>query len=237
VQCAGALLGRDGTVLEYGNGLAADDPAVGFAREVDFGPAACMVLDRAAFLARGGFDPAFAPAYYEDADLCLRLAADGLRTVYVPAARVRHARYGSGTSDSAQALSERHRRLFAGRWTDVLAARPATLHPPTPARVLWARDAGAAGRILVLADPEPDALEDLVRAHPWARVTVAGRGEVSDADPLELIAARRFHYDAVLAAGLDPAVADALDRHQPQATRLPWPPPGPLTAAGLLPAR
>jgi GT2 family glycosyltransferase len=100
-------------VLEYGNRLAADDPAVAFGRAVDFGPAACMLVDRAAFAARDGFSATFAPAYYEDADLCLGLAEAGLRTVYVPASRVLHARYGSGNPASASKLSEQRRRTFA----------------------------------------------------------------------------------------------------------------------------
>ena len=114
MQCAGALLGRDGTVVEYGNGAPAGDPAVAFPRAVDFGPAACLVVDRAAFLAAGGFRAEYAPAYYEDADLCLTLAERGLRTVYVPGSRVRHVRYASGGSAAAAALSARNRARFVG---------------------------------------------------------------------------------------------------------------------------
>jgi hypothetical protein len=105
--------------------------------------------------------------------------------------------------------------------------------------VLAARDAGAEGRILVLGDPAP--ADALAAAHPWARITVVSGGsdvaEVVAGDPLELIAARRFHYDAVVAGELSPALTAALDRHQPQAARLAWPQTGPLTAAGLLPSR
>ena len=95
IQCAGALLGRDGTVIEHGNGEDAGDRAYRFPRAVDFGPGACLAVRADAFT---GFDDAYAPAYYEDADLCLAL--DG-RTLYVPEATVRHAKKASGGTELA----------------------------------------------------------------------------------------------------------------------------------------
>jgi GT2 family glycosyltransferase len=256
VQCAGALVGRDGTVLELGNGGVPHDPALAFPRAVDFGPAACIVIDREAFLAAGGFDPVYAPAYYEDADLCLTLAARGLRTVYVPAARVRHARYGSGNAEMAHALSERNRAVFAGRWADALHAHPATLHPPTAARILAARDASCDGRVLAISATPPDPDEPLgvallaVQARrPWARITLLVRAddgrswldrgiEVLTLPVAEALQARRFHYDAVLAERITPELGALLRAHQPQAGHLAPPPepdevPAALAAGGL----
>jgi len=206
VQCAGALLGRDGSVLEYGNGGAPDDPEVAFPRVVDFGPAACLLADRRAFLDAGGFKDDYAPAYYEDADLCLELAARGLRTVYVPRSRVRHARYGSGDLDGARALSERNRPIFTRRWAGLLAERPATLWPPTSRRVLAARDAPADGRLLFVGAEA--VLPGVLARTPWVRVTlVAGdpgwrdRGvEVLDGPVEDVLRARPLHYDAIVAA-------------------------------------
>ena len=142
VQCAGALVARDGAVLEYGNGATAGDPAVAFPRAVDYGPAACMVIERAAFLACGGFSADYAPAYYEDADLCMTLAARGLRTVYVPASHVRHARHGSGNAAEARALSERnrprwlrpHRSACSRRETRTRPGESSSLRPTHPPR-------------------------------------------------------------------------------------------------------
>ena len=238
VQCAGALVGRDGTVLEYGNGATAGDPAVAFPRAIDFGPAACMVIERATFLACGGFSADYAPAYYEDADLCMTLAARGLRTVYIPASHVHHARYGSGDAAEARALSERNRARFVQRWAGALTGHPATLDPPTTQRVLAARDASATGRVLVLASgapaadsPEEEWLLALQSLLPWARVTLVversadaswlSRGvEVLERPVAEVLGSRRFHYDAVFAGAL-PSVPEALlDERQPQATRL-----------------
>jgi GT2 family glycosyltransferase len=239
VQCAGALLGRDGSVIEYGNGAPAADAAVAFPRAVDFGPAACMVVDRTTFLAHGGFSPVYAPAYYEDADLCMTFAAEGLRTLYIPVSHVRHARYGSGDSAGARALSDRNRTRFVGRWGDALVDHPATLHPPTPQRVLAARDAVATGRILVLACDSPGAplrvgewLRAVREVLPWVSVTVvverdADAGALRDqvevlAQPVnDVLCSRRFHYDAIVAAESHSLAAAVIDEFQPQARRLP----------------
>ena len=110
IQCAGALLGRDGTVIEHGNGEDPADVAYRFPRAVDFGPGACLAVRADAF---PGFDDNYAPAYYEDADLCLAL--DG-RTLYVPDATVRHAKKASGglTSPASSPSGTGRSSLSAG---------------------------------------------------------------------------------------------------------------------------
>jgi N-acetylglucosaminyl-diphospho-decaprenol L-rhamnosyltransferase len=51
---------------------------------------ACLLLRRSAFEAVGGFDPGYF-MYFEDTDLCRRLAEAGWESVYVPSAVVEHA--------------------------------------------------------------------------------------------------------------------------------------------------
>lgn len=54
-------------------------------------PAAAALLVRASVFAEvGGFDPAFAPAWFEDVDLCARILESGYRIRFVPAARASH---------------------------------------------------------------------------------------------------------------------------------------------------
>ncbi len=48
----------------------------------------CLMVRREHFSALGGFNPAFAPGHYADADLCLRLAQQGLDILAVPEARL-----------------------------------------------------------------------------------------------------------------------------------------------------
>ena len=109
LQGAGAFVGADGSVVSYGAGGDPDDGRFAFPRATDFGAAACQLVRREDFMAVGGFDPIYAPAYFEDADLCLKLASRGLRTVYEPAVRVLHGGYGSSSPDHAMTLYERNR--------------------------------------------------------------------------------------------------------------------------------
>ncbi|MGA7991190.1 MAG: glycosyltransferase, partial [Thermoanaerobaculia bacterium] len=58
--------------------------------DVEQPAAAALLVRRAAFEAVGGFDPAFAPAWFEDVDLCAKLHEGGWRIRYVPSARATH---------------------------------------------------------------------------------------------------------------------------------------------------
>lgn len=72
----------------YGRPLAdADVPAAG--AELPFACGGNMIVERAAYLESGGFDPAYF-AYLEDVDLGWRLWIRGRRVVFAPAAVVHH---------------------------------------------------------------------------------------------------------------------------------------------------
>jgi len=67
-------------------------------------PAAAALLVRRAVLEElGGFDPAFAPAWFEDVDLCARIWKSGRRIRYVPGARATHV---GGTTMNALAYRD-----------------------------------------------------------------------------------------------------------------------------------
>jgi N-acetylglucosaminyl-diphospho-decaprenol L-rhamnosyltransferase len=66
----------------------------------------CMLLRRKAFEAVGGFDPAYF-MYFEDLDLCRRLAGAGWSSVYVPSAVVGHSG-GHSTRHHADAMLRAH---------------------------------------------------------------------------------------------------------------------------------
>lgn len=58
--------------------------------DVEQPAAAAILVRRADFEAVGGFDPAFAPAWFEDVDLCAKLLENGGRIRYVPSAHATH---------------------------------------------------------------------------------------------------------------------------------------------------
>ncbi len=139
LQCAGALLARSGSATCYGDGTRPDRPEYASARVVDFLAGACLLVRRRAFNEVGGFDPAYGLAYFEDADLCLALAAHGYRSVYEPASSVTHLR-GKPNAHLLN-LALRNRALFERRWRRVLAARPLAPLASSPLRTSAARDA------------------------------------------------------------------------------------------------
>jgi GT2 family glycosyltransferase len=68
---------------------------------------ACFLMRRDVFLKLGGFDDNIF-LFYEDDDLCRRVADSGSALVYVPQAVVRHGR--------GQSSGEKPGRIFASRW-------------------------------------------------------------------------------------------------------------------------
>ncbi|PYS79200.1 MAG: hypothetical protein DMF66_03590 [Acidobacteria bacterium] len=71
VQEAGAILWSNGEAFHYGWGRSPEDRRFTFAREVDYCSGASLLVRRELFERLGGFDRRYAPAYYEDADLCM----------------------------------------------------------------------------------------------------------------------------------------------------------------------
>lgn len=58
--------------------------------DVEQPAAAALLVKRGVFVALKGFDPAFAPAWFEDVDLCARILGAGGRIRFVPSARATH---------------------------------------------------------------------------------------------------------------------------------------------------
>jgi GT2 family glycosyltransferase len=58
--------------------------------DVEQPAAAALLVRREVFEEVGGFDPAFAPAWFEDVDLCAKILESGYRIRFVPAARASH---------------------------------------------------------------------------------------------------------------------------------------------------
>jgi hypothetical protein len=234
LQEAAALVARDGRTAKLGDGEPGDALMHRFRRRVDYAGAECLPVRRAAFLAAGGFDPVYAPGYYEDADLCFALAAAGLSTVYEPRAVVTHAMHGSGGREQAVRLSERNRPVFAARWADRLADRPPTVEPWRPRRLLEARDALMPARVLMIGDvltaPEgvrvTSVLNDLAGVAPAPEVELADTPD----DWAAWLGVRRFFYDVVTSASpLSAELESIVRKTQPQAVRA----TGPLEPARL----
>ncbi len=105
-----------------------------------------------------GFDPHYAPAYSEDADLALRIRALGREVWLQPSSRIIHYEgRTSGTDTSAGAKAHQvlnMRRLFV-RWRDTLAS-----HRPNGNAAYFERERGQTRRALVIDATAPTPKQD-----------------------------------------------------------------------------
>jgi GT2 family glycosyltransferase/SAM-dependent methyltransferase len=153
LQEAGSIVWRDGSCAGHGRGQDPADAAFQFRRDVDYCSGAFLMVRRALFESLAGFDPLFAPAYYEDTDLCMRVRDAGYRVVYEPTVELTHFESGSApSSDSAARLMERNHALFVQRHAQALADG----HRPRFDGELAARmRKGARASVLVIDDQVP----------------------------------------------------------------------------------
>jgi GT2 family glycosyltransferase/glycosyltransferase involved in cell wall biosynthesis len=132
IQEAGATVSSDGIVTQRGKLL--ENLAGRFDKfeSVPYISAACLMLPRDLFDALGGFDLAWEPAYYEDVDLCLKVATAGKHVYYCPDAVVHHIENATSMETTFGFRLENivaiNREKFISRWGTYLDGR-------APARV------------------------------------------------------------------------------------------------------
>ncbi|HEY7946182.1 MAG TPA: glycosyltransferase, partial [Acidimicrobiales bacterium] len=126
---AGGLVFGGGEPWVYGKGSPEPDaPPFSCRRAPDYASGACLLVRREAFVAVGGFDPRYAPAYYEDTDLSFALRAAGWKVLYEPASQVVHVEGGTAGTDLGEGLKQYqvvNASKFADKWADELSRRPA----------------------------------------------------------------------------------------------------------------
>ncbi|ACS38356.1 glycosyltransferase [Methylorubrum extorquens] len=129
IQHGGIVLGTGGLVTHGHRHFAGD--AAGYlgalraTRSVSAVTAACLVIEAVKFSRVGGFDSLTFAIDFNDVDLCLRLNAVGLRTLYVGGARLHHRE--SASRRPSPAAAARHRaevEALKKRWGPLLAQDP-----------------------------------------------------------------------------------------------------------------
>lgn len=129
---APVLVEPDGSMQSAGHHLWADGstspvteaPPAGAPARADFASAACWLMTRSEFRRLGGFDPAYHPAYYEDADLALRAAQGGNGTMVVAESRVVHHHGGSTDTGIVPDTTPQRLQLLAS-WPGLATSQPA----------------------------------------------------------------------------------------------------------------
>jgi GT2 family glycosyltransferase/Tfp pilus assembly protein PilF len=127
LQAAGCEIFQDASGREIGK---YDDPQrhiYNQVADVDYVSGACLYIRRETLEKTGPFDPQFAPAYWEDTDLCFAARKAGFRVVYEPRSVVTHHEGGSfgapaQRSRSAE-LQQRNKPKFIAKWKQELASQ------------------------------------------------------------------------------------------------------------------
>ncbi|WP_413625510.1 glycosyltransferase [Luteibacter sp. Lutesp34] len=195
LQEAGAWVFSDASAWNIGRFSSRKDPAMRYARTVDYVSGASLAIPRAFFNSLGGFDLRYAPGYYEDTDLAFAARAAGRSVWYVPDSLVIHAE-GASSAGAVETGMKRfqaiNREKFAEKWRHVLCKQPA---PGTP---LTAVDrTRRRGTVLVVDTVMPDVSRDsgslrlagilkLLLADGWHVVLAPDDGHAEDVAIREL---------------------------------------------------
>jgi GT2 family glycosyltransferase len=225
LQEAGSIVWRDGWISGYLRDQDPNVPEANFVRAVDYCSAVFLLCKTEVLRQLKGFDTDYSPAYFEEADLCLRMRKIGFSTIYDPAVSLQHYEFATGDHADAHRLMERNHPTFRRKNAEQL--RRQSFNQPS---LVTAARAIAPGqrRILFIEDRLPfrylgsgftrsndiihamDALGYHVTVYPIYKATETV-GEIYRAFPdtvevifdrempdlEEFVAARSNYYDAV----------------------------------------
>jgi GT2 family glycosyltransferase len=158
LQEVGGIVWRDGSAARVGDRQWPSSALLSRPRDVDYCSGAALLVRKPLWEKLNGFDTRYAPAYYEDTDLCFRIRETGQRVVVQPKALVIHFE-GISHGRDLQAGAKAHQLInqthFAERWRTMLQRQ----HQTSGSNIQWASERAYARPMILVVDhklPEPD---------------------------------------------------------------------------------
>ncbi|MGH1365023.1 MAG: glycosyltransferase [Calditrichia bacterium] len=151
LQEAGGIIFSDGNGWNFGRNMLAEDPRFNYLREVDYCSGAALMVRRNLWDELGGFDERYAPAYYEDTDLCFGVRKLGYKVYYQPNSVVVHLEGQTAGVDLQSGFKKYqviNKQKFVEKWKHELANQ----YSNDPKNVLHAANRGSRQSILIV-DP------------------------------------------------------------------------------------
>lgn len=151
LQEAGGIIWSDASGWNFGWRDDPEKPEYNYVKEVDYISGASIMVNRDLWKATGGFDDAYAPAYFEDTDLAFRARRLGYRVVYQPLSTVVHfegVSHGKDITKGLKAYQETNRSTFLKRWQHVLNQE----HFSNGQNVFLARDRSSHRNVVLVID-------------------------------------------------------------------------------------
>lgn len=151
LQEAGGILWKDGSAWNYGHMKNPTEPDFCYVKEADYISGAAIMIRTSLWKEIGGFDTAFAPAYYEDTDLAFEVRKHGYKVLLQPASVVVHFEGVSNGTDTSTGLKNYqvvNQKKFFEKWKAVLEAE----HFENGTNVYLAKDRGQTKKQILVVD-------------------------------------------------------------------------------------
>lgn len=119
LQEAGGIIWGSGNPWNVGRNASAEDPRYNYLRKADYVSGAALMIRRALWERVGGFSEEFAPGYFEDTDLAMKVQETGHSVLYVPQSVVYHFEGqtgGTSPASGAKSFQEVNRPKFRRKW-------------------------------------------------------------------------------------------------------------------------
>lgn len=125
LQEAGSAICRDGSCRGLGRRQSPWQPLVQTRRKVDYVSGCFLMIEATLLKLIGGFDTQFAPAYYEETDLCVASWKHSRPVVYEPSCLLHHVEFASSPQSrkDAEKLMRTNQLLFQTKHSDWLATQ------------------------------------------------------------------------------------------------------------------